>query len=69
MITIGNIIDLGFGLSIMLLLTFTLAEDVYDTKFKATKFLGKFFVWICAFLAILFVFGFIAAIALFIMGK
>lgn len=68
MITIGNIIDLGFGLSIMLLLTLTLAEDVYDTKFKATKFLGKFFVWLCAFLAILFAFGFIASIVLFIIG-
>lgn len=69
MITIGNIIDIGFGLSIMLLLTLTLAEDVYDTKFKATKFLGKFFVWLYAFLAILFAFGFIAAIALFIIGR
>lgn len=69
MITLGNIIDIGFGLSIMLLLTLTLAEEVYDTKFKATKFLGKFFVWLCAFLAILFAFGFIAAIALFIIGR
>lgn len=69
MITLGNIIDIGFALSIMLLLTLTLAEEVYDTKFKATKFLGKFFVWLCAFLAILFAFGFIAAIALFIIGK
>ena len=69
MVTLESIIDIGFGLSIMLLLTFTLAEDVYDTKFKATKFLGKFFVWVCAFLAILFAFGFIAAIALFIIGK
>lgn len=68
MITLGNIIDIGFGLSIMLLLTLTLAEEVYDTKFKATKFLGKFFVWICAFLAILFAFGFIASIVLFIIG-
>ena len=69
MITLGNIIDIGFGLSIMLLLTLTLAEDVYDTKFKATKFLGKFFVWLCAFLAILFAFGFIASIVLFIIGR
>ena len=69
MITLGNIIDIGFGLSIMLLLTLTLAEEVYDTKFKATKFLGKFFVWLCAFLAILFAFGFIASIVLFIIGR
>lgn len=66
MITIGNIIDLGFGLSIMLMLVFMIAEDVYGTKFRATKYIGKFFLWVCIILAVLFAFGFVAAIGLFI---
>lgn len=69
MITIGNIIDLGFGLSIMLMLVFMIAEDVYGTKFRATKYIGKFFLWVCIILAVLFTLGFIASMGLFIMGK
>ena len=69
MITIGNIIDLGFGLSIMLMLVFMIAEDVYGTKFRVTKYIGKFFLWVCIILAVLFAFGFVAAIGLFIIGR